>query len=80
MPGPAQCDSWEHNLPCTCRVGVNGRLIEWLASAADHPALQAQIAEVLQVTGAFSISGALCYDRGYASVAPCCGALYPGGL
>lgn len=41
------------------RVGVNGRLIWWLASAADRPALQAQIAEVLQVTGAFSISGAL---------------------
>lgn len=72
-------------IPCTYRVGVNGRLIEWLASAADRPALQAQIAEVLQVTGAFSISGALCYDQGFAillckSTAPCRGALHPGGL
>ncbi|KAK9836952.1 hypothetical protein WJX81_002248 [Elliptochloris bilobata] len=45
------------NLSACDRVGVNGRLIEWLAAAAERPALQAQIAEVLQVTGAFSISG-----------------------
>ncbi len=40
------------------RVGLNGRLIAWLAAATEQPALQAQIAEVLQVSGAFSISGA----------------------
>jgi len=39
-------------------VGLNGRLITWLAAAEEQPALQAQIAEVLQVSGAFSISGA----------------------
>ena len=55
----------EQVLRCTRRAGVNGRLIGWLASAADRPALQAQIAEVLQVTGAFSISGALSCHCGW---------------
>jgi len=41
----------------TCRSGVNGDLIAWFAASNTSSACQEQIAEVLQVTGAYSVSG-----------------------
>ena len=41
----------------TCRSGVNGDLIAWFAASDTSSACQEQIAEVLRVTGAYSISG-----------------------
>lgn len=40
-----------------CRSGVNGDLISWFASPGVSSACQERIAELLQVTGAYSISG-----------------------
>ncbi len=41
----------------TCRSGVNGDLIAWFAASDTSSACQENIAEVLQVTGAYSVSG-----------------------
>lgn len=39
------------------RSGVNGILISWFAALDTSTACQVKIAELLQVTGAYSISG-----------------------
>ena len=39
------------------RAGVNGLLIDWFKQASDQPLLQSQILRLLQITGAYSISG-----------------------
>lgn len=39
------------------RCGLNAILIEWFAAAVGQPDLQHLIAALLQVTGAYSISG-----------------------
>lgn len=46
----------ERRLLC-CRAGVNGDLISWFAAPGVSSACQEHIAELLQVTGAYSISG-----------------------
>lgn len=38
---------------------MNSLLIDWLASTSDHRGLQIEIAGLLQITGAFSIKGAV---------------------
>ena len=48
----------EQTLWHTCRSGVNGDLIAWFAASDTSAACQENIAEVLQVTGAYSVSGA----------------------
>ena len=40
-----------------CRSGVNGDLISWFAAPGVSSACQEHIAELLQETGAYSISG-----------------------
>ncbi len=40
-----------------CRSGVNGDLVSWFAASETTSACQEKIAELLQVTGAYSISG-----------------------
>lgn len=40
-----------------CRSGVNGILIGWFAADGTSSECQTKIAELLQVTGAYSISG-----------------------
>lgn len=42
-----------------CRAGVNGILIKWFAATGTSSECQVNIAELLQVTGAYSISGVL---------------------
>lgn len=45
---------------CVCamyRCGLNATLIEWFAATRGQPELQQLIATLLQVTGAYSISG-----------------------
>ncbi len=44
-------------LCAACRCGLNAILIEWFAAARGQPELQQLIATLLQVTGAYSISG-----------------------
>lgn len=41
-----------------CRCGLNGILIDWFAGARGRPRLQHQIVALVQMTGAYSISGA----------------------
>ena len=43
----------------TCRAGINGVLINWFAASAGKPALQQQVARLMELTGAYSISGLL---------------------
>ena len=43
----------------TCRAGINGVLINWFAASAGKPALQQQVARLMELTGAYSISGPL---------------------
>ncbi|KAK9806574.1 hypothetical protein WJX73_003713 [Symbiochloris irregularis] len=45
------------NLAAFERAGVNGLLIDWFKQACNQPQLQSQILRLLQVTGAYSISG-----------------------
>ncbi|DBA78126.1 TPA: hypothetical protein ACH3X2_008097 [Trebouxia sp. C0005] len=45
------------NLSAADRSGVNGDLIAWFAASDTSAACQENIAEVLQVTGAYSVSG-----------------------
>ncbi|KAK9905588.1 hypothetical protein WJX75_002584 [Coccomyxa subellipsoidea] len=45
------------NLSACERCGLNAILIEWFAAAREQPELQQLIAALLQVTGAYSISG-----------------------
>lgn len=40
-----------------CRCGLNAMLIGWFAAAHGQPELQQLIATLLQITGAYSISG-----------------------
>ena len=41
----------------TCRSGVNGELITWFAATQTTPDCQQKLADLLQITGAYSISG-----------------------
>ena len=41
----------------TCRAGINGVLISWFAASVGKPALQQQVARLMELTGAYSISG-----------------------
>ena len=49
---------------CACRAGVNALLIDWFQKANGSPKLQGRILQLLQVTGAYSISGAQPADLG----------------
>ncbi len=49
----------------SCRAGINGVLISWFAASAGKPALQQQVAHLMELTGAYSISGLLyCFLAG----------------
>ncbi|KAK9824084.1 hypothetical protein WJX72_007613 [[Myrmecia] bisecta] len=45
------------NLAACDGSGVNGMLVDWFAASADDLGLQTHIAALLQITGAYSISG-----------------------
>ena len=41
-----------------CRAGLNSLLIDWLSATKEEQNLQAEIATLLQLCGAYSITGA----------------------